>query len=77
MLAIQINNPDLEKTLSSQFKTVEEMKNYLSELIIEDLMYRNGRKDLTGTVKLGLEDISLSISGAKQEKRARDFLNEL
>jgi len=77
MLAIQINNPDLEKTLTSQFKTVEEMKNYLSELIIEDLMYRNGRKDLTGTVKSALEDISLSISGAKQEKRARDFLNEL
>ncbi|NKQ41788.1 MAG: hypothetical protein HF962_09530 [Sulfurovum sp.] len=77
MLAIQINNPDLEKTLNSQFKTVEEMKNYLSELIIEDLMYRNGRKDLTGTVRLALEDISLSISGGKQEKRARDFLNEL
>ena len=77
MLAIQINNPELEKTLNSQFKTAEEMKNYLSELIIEDLMYRNGRKDLTGTVKSGLEDISLSISGEKQEKRARDFLNEL
>jgi len=77
MLAIQINNPDLEKTLNSQFKTAEEMKSYLSELIIEDLMYRNGRKDFTDTVKSGLEDISLSISGGKQEKRARDFLNEL
>ena len=77
MLAIQIDNPDLEKTLNSQFKTAQEMKNYLSELIIEDLVYRHSREDLTDTVKSGLEDISLTISGVKEEKRARDFLNEL
>ena len=32
---------------------------------------------MTDKVKIGLEEISLLVSGVKEEKRARDFLDEL
>jgi len=37
MLSIQIDNKEIEQTLKSQFKTPEKIKEYLNELIIEDL----------------------------------------
>ena len=37
MLSVQIDNKQIEQTLQSQFKTPEKIKEYLYELIVEDL----------------------------------------
>jgi len=37
MLAIQIDNSEVEKSLKSEFKTAEEMTKYLYNLVVEDL----------------------------------------
>ncbi|MFA6145531.1 MAG: hypothetical protein WCW84_09970 [Sulfurimonas sp.] len=40
MLALQIDNQELERTLFSQFKTPEKIKEYFYALITEDLENR-------------------------------------
>ncbi len=40
MLAIQIDNKELEQTLFSQFKTPEKIKEYFYKLVEEDLENR-------------------------------------
>ena len=37
MLAIQIDNKELEQTLFSQFQTPQKIKEYLYNLVVEDL----------------------------------------
>lgn len=37
MLALQIDNPIVEKSLKSEFSTTEEITKYLYDLVIEDL----------------------------------------
>ncbi len=37
MLTLEINNKEIEKSLLEKFKTVDEIKDYFYELIIEDL----------------------------------------
>jgi uncharacterized protein YwgA len=37
MLSVQIDNKEIEQTLKEQFKSPEKIKQYLYELIVEDL----------------------------------------
>lgn len=37
MISFQIDNKEIEKTLHSQFQSSEKIKEYLYELVIEDL----------------------------------------
>ncbi len=37
MLLLQIDNKEIEQTLTSHFKSPEQIKQYLYELIVEDL----------------------------------------
>ncbi len=37
MLSIQIDNKEIEQTLYSQFQSAEKIKEYLYELVVEDL----------------------------------------
>lgn len=37
MISLEIDNKEIEKTLLSQFKTPQEIKKYLYELVIEDM----------------------------------------
>jgi len=41
MLALQIDNKELEQTLLSQFKTPERIKKYIYHLIVEDFSSKN------------------------------------
>jgi len=44
MLSIQIDNKEIEQTLYSQFHSAEKIKEYLYELVVEDLEDRRFAK---------------------------------
>jgi len=72
MLSIQIDNPIVE----NYFHDTDTIKKVLEFIAINKISI-DRQIDLTDKVKMGLEEISLLVSGVKEEKRARDFLNEL
>lgn len=72
MLALNINNPVVENYFHDT-TTIEKVL----EFIAVNKISINNTTDLTEKLQFALEDIALLISGKKQEKKARDFLNEL
>jgi len=72
MLAINIDNPIVENYFQDT-KTIEKVL----EFIAIDKISINNPTDLTEKLQFTLEDIVLLMSGKKQEKKARDFLDEL
>ena len=72
MLSIQIDNPIVE----NYFHDTDTIKKVLEFIAINKIDI-DSQIDLTDRVKIGLEEISLLVSGVKEEKRARDFLDEL
>ncbi len=62
MLAIQIDNKELEQTLFSQFHTPQKIKEYLYGLVVEDLKSKKSLKEkeafkILSSIKIGLGDI--------------------
>ncbi len=72
MIALQINNPIVEKYFHDT-TTIEKVL----EFIAINKISINQTSDITEKLQLALEEIVLLVSGKKQEKSARDFLNEL
>jgi len=72
MLAINIDNPIVENYFHDK-KTIEKVL----EFIAINKISINNPIDLTEKLQLALEDIALLVSGKKQEKKVRDFLDEL
>lgn len=61
MLAIQIDNKELEQTLFSQFHTPQKIKEYLYNLVLEDLERKKSMKEseafkIISSIKQGLDD---------------------
>ena len=72
MLAINIDNPIVENYFHDT-KTIEKVL----EFIAINKISINNPTDLTEKLQFALEDIGLLVSGKKQEKKAKDFLDEL
>ncbi len=72
MLALQIDNPIVENYFHDT-TTIEKVL----EFIATNKISINKTSDITEKLQFALEDIVLLVNGKKQEKSARDFLNEL
>lgn len=72
MLAIQIDNPVIEDYFRDSI-TIQKVLEYIAtnKISIYD------ENDLTDKLAFALEDISLLVSGKKEEIKARDFLDAL
>lgn len=72
MLALKIDNPIIE----NYFKDTNTIQKVL-EFIAVNKIDITDEKDLTEKLHLALDDILLMVESKKEEKKARDFLNEL
>lgn len=72
MLAIKIDNPVVE----NYFRDAQTIEKVLEFIAINKISINNPT-DLTEKIEFALEDIALLVSGKKQEKKARDFLDGL
>lgn len=72
MLALKIDNPIVE----NYFHDTQTIEKVLEFIAINKISINNPT-DLTEKIEFALEDIALLVSGKKQEKKARDFLDEL
>jgi hypothetical protein len=72
MLALQIDNPAIE----NYFKDTATIQKVLEFIAINKIDFTD-EKELTQRLYHALEDVALVLSGTKQGKKARDFLNEL
>lgn len=72
MLALKIDNPIVE----NYFHDTQTIEKVLEFIAINKISINNPT-DLTEKIEFALEDIALLVSGKKQEKKVRDFLDEL
>jgi len=72
LLALKIDNPIIE----NYFKDTNTIQKVL-EFIAVNKIDITDEKDLTEKLHLALDDILLMVESKKEEKKARDFLNEL
>ena len=72
MLELKIDNP----TIEGYFKDVNTIQKVLEFIAINKIDINN-KEDLTDKLTLALNDVELMVSGKKEEKKAKDFLNEL
>ena len=72
MLAFKIDNPIVE----NYFHDTQTIEKVLEFIAINKISINNPT-DMTEKIEFALEDIALLVSGKKQEKKARDFLDEL
>jgi len=72
MLALKIDNPIVE----NYFHDTQTIEKVLEFIAINKISINNPT-DMTEKIEFALEDIALLVSGKKQEKKARDFLDEL
>ncbi|RLA06167.1 MAG: hypothetical protein DRQ51_10095 [Gammaproteobacteria bacterium] len=60
MITLEINNKNIEKVLYTKFGTTDKIKKYIYNLLSDDLMQQNKKKDgvfFLESVKDGLKDI--------------------
>ena len=72
MLALKIDNPIVE----NYFHDTQTIEKVLEFIAINKIAINNPT-DITEKIESALEDIALLVSGKKQERKARDFLDEL
>ncbi|MEA1919641.1 MAG: hypothetical protein U9N52_07370 [Campylobacterota bacterium] len=62
MLAIEIDNKELEQTLFSKFHTPQKIKEYFYRLVVNDLESQKSFKEneafeILSSIKIGLDDV--------------------
>ncbi|MEA3353679.1 MAG: hypothetical protein U9Q33_07690 [Campylobacterota bacterium] len=72
MLALKIDDPVIE----NYFHDESTIKRVLEFIAINKIDINN-KEDLTSKLHLALDDVLLMVEGKKEEKKDRDFLDEL